>query len=166
MAGDVKPRRFDMNIKLLSYSGKRKKINKNGNFYNEWITSGTLKADTSFLHPIIEIEKSTPPMQNAYNYMYIPQFKRYYFINDIVVKENGLWELHADVDVLFSNYKDIFESKAILNKSQEITNANLYINDGSFVMDSHKYDQVITFPSGLSANGHNILICAGGKNNV
>lgn len=154
---------FDMNIKLLSYSGKRNKINKNGNFYNEWVTSGYLKTDTSFLHPVIEIEKTTPPMQNAYNYMYIPQFKRYYFINDIIVKENGLWEIHADVDVLFSNYKDIYESKAILSKSQEISNANLYLNDGSFVMDSHKYDQVIPFPSGLSESGYNILICAGGK---
>jgi len=154
-----------MNIKLLSYSGKRYKINKNGNFYNEWVTTGTLKTDTSFLHPIIEIQKTTPPMENSYNYMYIPQFKRYYFINDIIVKENGLWELHADVDVLFSNYKDIYESKAILSKSQEISNANLYINDGSFVMDSHKYDQIVPFPSGLSADGYNILICAGGSGN-
>lgn len=154
-----------MNIKLLSYSGKRNKINKNGNFYNEWVMSGNIKKDTSFLHPVIEIEKATPPMQNAYNYMYIPQFKRYYFINDIIVKENGLWEIHADVDVLFSNYKDIYESKAILKKSQEISNANLYINDGSFVMDSHKYDQIVQFPNGLSSSGYNILICAGGSGN-
>lgn len=152
-----------MKIKLLSYSGKRNKINKNGDFYNEWVTAGNLKSDTSFLHPVIEIEKETPPMQNAYNYMYIPQFKRYYFINDIIVKERGLWEIHADVDVLFSNYKDIYESKAILSKSQEVTNANAYINDGSFVLDSHKYDQIVLFPNGLSDSGHNILICAGGK---
>lgn len=152
-----------MNIKLLSYSGKRNKINKTGMFYNEWVANGTLKTDTSFLHPVIEIEKATPPMQSSYNYMYIPQFQRYYFINDIVVKENGLWEIHADVDVLFSNYSDIYESKAIIGKSQDVTNANMYLNDGSFVMDSHKFDQIVKFPYGLSDSGHNILICAGGN---
>ena len=152
-----------MNIKLLSYSGKRNKINKQNMFYNEWVANGTLKTDTSFLHPIIEITKDTPPMKTSYNYMYIPQFQRYYFINDIIVKENGLWEIHADVDVLFSNYTDIYESKAILNKSQDVSNANMYINDGSFVMDSHKFDQIVKFPYGLSDSGHNILICAGGN---
>lgn len=152
-----------MNIRLMAYSGKRNKINKSGNFYNEWVTDGTLRSDTSFLHPIITIEKNTPPMKNSYNYMYIPDFNRYYYINDIVSIRNGLWEIHADVDVLFSNYRDIYESKAILAKSQDVSNANMYINDGSFVMDSHKFDQIIKYPYGLSDSGHNILICAGGN---
>ena len=152
-----------MKIRLMAYSGKRNKINKAGNFYNEWVTSGTLRENTSFLHPVIVIEKPTAPMKNSYNYMYIPEFKRYYYINDIVSVRNNLWEIHADVDVLFSNYTDIYESKAILAKAQDVSLSNMYINDGSFVMDSHKFDQVIEYPSGLSDNGYNILICAGGN---
>ena len=152
-----------MELQLLSYSGKRNKINKTGNFYNQWTANGTLRDGCSFLHPVIVIEKTTPPMKTAYNYMYIPEFKRYYFINDIVSLRNNLWEIHADVDVLFSNYSDIYESKAILAKSQDVSNANMYLNDGSFVMDSHKFDQIVEFPYGLSSSGHNILICAGGN---
>lgn len=152
-----------MDIKLLTYSGHRKKINKTGCFLNEWYTTGTLRGDCSFLHPVIALEKTTPPFDNAYNYMYIPQFGRYYFINDIVTLSNGVWEIHADVDVLYSNYKDIYESKAIIAKSQDVNNSNMYLNDGSFVMDSHKFDQIVPFPSGLSDSGHNILICAGGN---
>ena len=152
-----------MNIKLLSYSGHRNKINKSGCFYNEWNTTGILRGDTSFLNPVIALEKTTPPFESSYNYMYIPEFSRYYFINDIVTLSNGVWEIHADVDVLYSNYKDIFESQAILAKSQDVNNSNMYLNDGSFVMDSHKFDQVIPFPSGLTDSGHNILICAGGN---
>lgn len=151
-----------MQIILYSYSGKRNKINKHGLFYNEWACNGFLRENTSFLHPIITIEKTTPPPKNSYNYMRIPQFNRFYFINDIVSVRNNLWEIHADVDVLFSNYKDIYESKAILSKTEGVNNANLYLNDGSFVMDSHKFDQTVYFPNGLSENGHNILICAGG----
>lgn len=152
-----------MELQLMAYSGKRNKIKKAGNFYNQWTTSGTLREQTSFLHPVIVIEKPTAPMKNSYNYMYIPEFKRYYFINDIVSIRNNLWEIHADVDVLFSNYKDIYESKAIISKSQDVSNANTYLNDGSFVMDSHKFDQIIKYPNGLSSSGHNILICAGGN---
>ena len=102
-------------------------------------------------------------MKNSYNYMYIPDFKRYYYINDIVSLIGGLWEIHADVDVLFSNYADIYESKAILSKAQDVSLTNMYINDGSFVMDSHKFDQIVKYPNGLSDSGHNILICAGGN---
>ena len=152
-----------MKIQLMAYSGKRNKINKSGSFYNEWVTEGNLKEDTSFLHPIIAIEKATPPMKNSYNYMYIPDFKRYYYINDIVSLIGGLWEIHADVDVLYSNYADIYESKAILSKAQDVSVTNMYINDGSFVMDSHKFDQIVKYPNGLSDSGHNILICAGGN---
>lgn len=154
-----------MQLVLYSYSGKRNKINKHGLFYNKWVANGTLRDNTSFLHPIITIEKTTPPMQSSYNYMYLPEFKRFYFINDIVSR-GLLWEIHADVDVLFSNYKDIYESKAIISKSEGVNDSNLYLNDGSFVMDSHKFDQTVYFPNGLSETGYNILICAGGNANV
>lgn len=155
-----------MQIVLYTYYGKQNKINKNGNFYNRWVCNGTLREGTSFINPVILIEKETPPLQNKYNYMFIPEFNRHYFINDIIHRNNSLFEIHGHVDVLFSNYKDIYESKAILIKTEDITDANLYLNDGSFVMDSHKFDQTVYFPNGLSDTGYNILICAGGSSNV
>ena len=108
------------------------------------------------------IEKATPPQNNKYNYMYIGAFQRYYFINDIVSIHNKLWEIQARVDVLYTYMADILNAKCIVDKVEDVNKSNVYINDGSFVMDSHKFNQVIQFPNGLSEQGSNILICAGG----
>lgn len=41
----------------------------------------------------------------AANYAYIPEFNRYYFINDIISVRKNIWQLVMNVDVLMS-YKD------------------------------------------------------------
>lgn len=149
-------------IKLMRYTAENNRINKNPYIIGEWACNGTLRDGTSITEPVILIEKATPPQDNNYNYMWISAFKRYYFITDIKSVREGLWEIHATVDVLYTYRADILQSKCIINKSQDSSISNLYINDGSFVMDSHKYNQVKKFPTGLSSSGYNILICAGG----
>ena len=120
-----------------------------------------MKKSTSTTNVIIEVEKSNPVAYN-YNYMYISEFKRYYYIDDIVNISNSRWEIHASVDVLYSFKNDILLTQAIIDKTEIESASNLYLDDGSFVMDSRKYNEVKEFPNGLNENGSYILICAGG----
>jgi hypothetical protein len=94
--------------------------------------------------------------------MYIGEFNRYYYIDDIVNVNKNMWEIHAHTDVLYSFINDIRKSSAIIEKSETENNSNLYMNDGSFVMDSRKYNEIKRFPNGLNENRSYILICAGG----
>lgn len=151
-----------MQIQLLRYTGENNRIDKSGRLSGAYAMDGTLRDTSSIINPVIRIEKSTPPQNNDYNYMYIDAFKRYYFIEDITAVRKGLWEISGRVDVLFTYATDILNNKVIIDKTSQIDHANVYLNDGSFVMDSHKYNQVKQFPSGLSNDGYNILICAGG----
>lgn len=151
-----------MQIQLYRYRGERNRINKNNYMTNQWVCNGSLKENTSLLKPIIEIDKVTPPQDNEYNYMYIPAFNRYYFITDIVNSANSFWQIHAKVDVLNTWRVDIMNAKCIVDKTEGAAIANVYLNDGSYVMDARKYNQVMQFPYGLPEQGNNILICAGG----
>lgn len=151
-----------MQITLYRCTAEKQRVNKADYMSGSWICQGTIKDETSIINPVITIEKDTPPQDNNYNYMYIGKFDRYYFIEDIEVIHNKFWRIRAKCDVLYSHQTDILNSKCIISKSEEGTKSNLYFDDGSFVMDSRKYNQVIEFPSGLSENGYNILICAGG----
>ena len=63
-----------------------------------------LKSPCSLMNPVLLMKGN---MEN-YNYCRIADFHRYYFIQDIVFNE-GLWELHCNVDVLAS-YKDTIGS--------------------------------------------------------
>lgn len=122
---------------------------------------GTIKKTVSVTNLILEIQKDEL-VPYKYNYMYIEKFARWYFIDDIINIANNRWEIHASVDVLYSFMNDILCSSAIISKSENDDNANLYFDDGSFVMDTRKYIEVKQFPSGLNSNGEYILICAGG----
>lgn len=59
------------------------------------------KDETSVISPVIVIRDSIATLCR-YNYAYISDWKRYYFITDIVLQTGGLCELHLRADVLAS----------------------------------------------------------------
>jgi len=153
-----------MQISLFTYSKEKERVNKTNFLSNRFPLNGYLKNETSVQEPIILIEKTNPALYD-YNYLYIEEFKRFYFITGIKQIRCNLWEISAKCDVLYSFMSDILANKCIIDKAENSPDANLYLNDGSFVTDSRKYNEVIPFASGLSLNGSYILICAGGNGN-
>jgi len=153
-----------MQINLFTYAKEKERIDKTPYLTNRFPLNGNLKNETSVINPVILVEKTNPTLY-GYNYLYIPDFKRYYFITNIKQIRSRLWEISAKCDVLYSFMTDILANKCIIEKAENSPDANLYLNDGSFVTDSRKYNEVIPFDSGLSLNGSYILICAGGNGN-
>lgn len=93
---------------------------------------GTLRAGSSIIDPVIifEVEQAGWPYTNA-NYMHIPEFNRYYFITNIISKNNMIWEIHGHVDVLMSFSDAILAQTAIVSRQQG--QYNMYLDDGSFM---------------------------------
>ena len=150
-----------MQINLFNCNAERNRVNKSNHMYNRFVMDGTIKNPTSTINISVEVEK-TNPVTPGYNYMYIEEFNRYYYITDITNLSNNRWRIDGTCDVLMSFKDDIMRTRAIIDKSENSLNANLYLNDGSFVMDSRKYNEVKEFPTGFNDNGSYILICAGG----
>lgn len=153
-----------MQISLFTCTAENERVDKSSYISNRFTLNGQFRDESSVIDPIFRIEK-TNPNEFYYNYMYIPAFNRWYYINDFVSIRNNIWEIHAHVDVLYTWRADIKNFKCIIDKSSSLDNANLYMDDGSFVMDSRKYNSVLSFPEGLSQDGEFILICAGGYGN-
>lgn len=122
------------------------------------ITGCVLKEATSILRPVVRILTSEDITQ--YNYMYIAEFGRYYFIDDIVSVNNNKWEISAHVDVLQTYANKIISQSVILNK-QELK-GNKYLNDGSFISQVNEFNTSYNFANGFNTSGTFILICAGG----
>lgn len=150
-----------MRIVLYTCTAETNRVDKEDYITNAFQLEGTLRSETSALDPVIKIEKTNPLAYN-YNYMFIKDFHRFYFITNIIHIRNNLWEIHAHVDVLYSWMTDIKKSRAVIDRTSSFDLANLYLDDGSFVMDSHKYNTVKSFSNGFNNNSSNILICAGG----
>lgn len=121
--------------------------------------TGTLRGETNVVNPEILIEHANP---TGYNYAYIPEFNRYYFINEFTSVRNGLWRVRLAVDVLETYKTQIKQMPAIIDKQQNKGNSNLYLNDGSYVIDSRSYNTILNFSGGFNNGGEFILITAGG----
>lgn len=150
-----------MEINLFTCNAENERVDKTNYISNRFVMNGTLRDESSVIDPVILIEKTNPAKSN-YNYMYIPEFGRWYYINDIISVRNALWEIHAHVDVLYTWGADIKNMEGLADKLEDFYNANVYYDDGSFIMDCRKDIQVKEFPSGLNETGQYILICAGG----
>ena len=150
-----------MELNLFTCNAENERVDKTSFISNRFVMQGTLRDESSVIDPVIVIEKTNPAISN-YNYMYIPEFGRWYYINDIVSVRNKIWEIHAHVDVLYTWGADIKNMEGIADKLEDYYDANMYYDDGSFIMDCRKDIQVKEFPNGLNETGQYILICAGG----
>lgn len=150
-----------MQINLFTCTAENNRVDKTEFISNRFCMSGTLKGETSVENPIILIEKSNPP-EYHYNYMYIDEFQRWYFIDDFVNKHNNIWEIHAHVDVLYTYKADIALTACVIEKCENVDIANLYYDDGSIITDCRNDLEVKEFSSGFNESGSYILICAGG----
>lgn len=93
---------------------------------------GTLRDGASLIDPVLIIEANGPGFHaNGYNYCYVEEFGRYYFITDIVSVNYSLWEIHCHVDVLMS-YKDQIKEQMAIVARQE-SKYNLMLDDGVFM---------------------------------
>lgn len=121
------------------------------------VGSVTLKANTSLINPVLVLHDNISNYVD-YNYLYIPAFKRYYYIDNITSVIGGLTEISAHVDVL-NTYKDVIHgNEAIIEKSE--SDYQLYLNDGSFPVYADEKIVTKVFPAGFT--GFNYYLAVAG----
>lgn len=110
--------------------------------------TGTLRAQCSIIDPVIEIQLDTLRLNiSQCNYLYIPDFKRYYFIKNITVIRQNLWQISCHVDVLYTYADYIKQLPALVSRSGL---DSPYIEDDKVVYQSAPYIVTKTFPESLS----------------
>lgn len=121
--------------------------------------SGTLREATSVINPIITVESTSAIV--SYNYCYIPEFSRYYFVVDVKSMRNKLWAITLKVDVLMSFREAILNTSAIIDHTTKQGTTN-YMNSNVWQSLVKDKTDIISFPNGLSESGGYVLITAGG----
>lgn len=145
-----------MNIQLCSNTSEKNKINK---AINTGITlSGSLRNESNIVNPSITINIDNPTI---YNYAYIPDFNRYYFITNYISLRTGIWQINLKSDVLMSFKDSILSSEVLINKT-ETNGKNNYLSGSNWVNNCKTKTDILTFPNGLLDDGKYILITAGG----
>lgn len=91
-----------------------------------------------------------------FNYCYIQDFKRYYYIKSININNTGLWEVELNEDVLMSNKTQILNSRAKLARSADYR--NYYLQDSKLPVTNKKLISTRKFPnSAFDGNAHGAI---------
>lgn len=114
-----------------------------------------IKTPSALSNPAVQLSKTASPL--GYNYAYIPDFGRYYFINDITYGL-GIWYLDLAVDVLASFKADILSSTQYVVRNTNDYNSNiideLYTTEADFSSASNSAGAVIDTDSSTAVSNY------------
>ena len=145
-----------MEIHLYVNSSEKNQLGKT--LGSEIVLTGNLRDEASVTNPVILIQADNV---SGYNYAYVKEFNRYYFIRNMVSVRTGLWRIELSVDVLES-YKTEIKKLSVILRDTETTGATNYLSGDVWKTNVKETTNIINFSGGLSDTGEFILITAGG----
>lgn len=101
---------------------------------------GTIRGEIDVITPKIELQTNNNKFE--WNYIFIPDFKRYYFVRNWRMIRTGIVELQLAVDVLQSHYNQFFDCPIIVNRSDSTYNS--YIADNKRQYYQYQHNQYVT----------------------
>lgn len=103
-----------------------------------------IKHPFSYETPVVEISGIVNLSDiSEYNYMYIPQLKRYFFITSRQTSEGHIKSITGEVDVLYSLKDQLLNTSQIISRNEH--KKNLYLPDDKFCFITPKQVTVKTF---------------------
>lgn len=152
MVADLTP--FVMTVRFYTTNSEHNRINKE--LTNEYILNDVYLLDAqNILNPSIRVDSNNV---FYYNYCYIEEFHRYYYIDDVTEEFNGLAVCKLSVDVLMSYKTDILNTVGLINHADQ----NQYLHDDNIVTNTKCTKQIVTFPQSLPTDTDYVLIVSGG----
>ena len=142
-----------MNILLYKTTNANNDLNKTISDKVELV--GALREASSIIAPSILIQSN--PI--GYNYAYIPEFGRYYYIKNITAFRKGAYIIDLKCDVLMSFKEEILNMSGIVSR---LTNGDDYATRDikTKCLETHRR---LDFPeTPFTRNGSYILISKGG----
>lgn len=111
-------------MQIITYKCSADPIRVDKTAYLETIDTldGTFREQTSILNMTMTLAYDRVP---AFNYVYVPEFGRYYFVSNPVMIRNGLWNINLSIDVLMTYRDAIHNLTAFVDRSETGSNPML-----------------------------------------
>ena len=149
-----------MNVKFYHNYSDNIVVDKNITQIGNTISSAVIKDNVSVTDPVFILKDFTNFNPATANYCYIDSLNRYYYITDIIILTNSVYEIHCRVDVLKTYASGIRGNTAVIGRQQQKSAYNLLLRDGTYKVKANPNYQIFRLPSGFSGHYH-ILLVAG-----
>lgn len=145
-----------MEVKFYHNASDDRTVNKD--LLEETVFEGVLRDESDIMNPIIRFDSADVI---RFNFCYIPDFQRYYFVKSVNAYRRNLYDVTMSVDVLMSFRGDIVQLTGIIDKQSMPENGDEYIDDGSLVTENEMFSTTYNYPNGFNDTPEYILITAG-----
>lgn len=133
-----------MEITLYQNVSEKNRLNKE--FTDELAATAIFKDEVDIINPTLRITGDISII--SFNYLYIKELNRYYYIDNIVSVRNNLWELKCSIDVLMTYKEGIKTQNALISRQEN--KYNLYLPDDHFKTLATPRIQVKAFPNSFT----------------
>lgn len=135
---------YKYTLKLYKNSSENNDVSKT--LTDEHKVTGYSRAVVDMLNPVIELAGIEV---NSYNYCYVQELNRYYYIENINISPNGVYRLSMRIDVLMTYRDDIMASHGLITKNREY---NPYTGDvdveSRYTLEKHEFENGFDFTNG------------------
>lgn len=142
---------------IIFYKITDEKIVVNKNIQKSFPTSILIKWNLDRISPQFVLSQN---IDKDFNYCYVPMFKRYYYINEIIENVGGFFTIQCTCDVLMSWKNQLMNCTGIIEASQNF--GNPYLNGNQYMNQLSQYSRIFQFENGFDEQAEYILITAGG----
>lgn len=144
-----------MTIDFYKVNDVKNKINKTlGAPYtisNVFFKSGNV----DIVNPFLRLSRD----MTQYNYCFIRELNRFYFIDDVVIENNGIKNYKLTIDVLMSYKNEIMNNKTHIVESENVLN----VDNIEYSEKNNEIIKTFNFPENpFENNKTDVLICVRG----
>ena len=124
-----------MTIKTYRFLGDSRKVDKNLTLVSTY-SNAVIIDDMSIHTPTISLQLNSFTDVINFNYIYIEELRRYYYVTDSTIRADGFVQLQCRIDVLNSFKKDILASTQYVERQQN--KCSYQVPDDGYIIKSNR----------------------------
>ena len=149
-----------MTIKTYRFLGDSRKIDKKLTPVTTY-SNAVIVGDMSIQNPTISLQLDSFTDVINFNYIYIEELRRYYYVEESTIREDGFVQIRCRVDVLKSFKNDILVSTQYIDRQQN--KCTYQLPDGMYNIKSNRNLTIKNFGNVIIEPNANFLLQTSGK---
>ena len=149
-----------MTIKTYRFEGDPRKVDKKLTSVTAYFNADIV-GDMSIHAPTISLQLNSFTDIINFNYIYIEELRRYYYVVDSTIREDGFVQLQCKVDVLKSFRADILESTQYVERQQN--KCSYQVPDDGYIIKSNRNMTIKNFGNPIIVPNDNFILTTFGR---
>lgn len=149
-----------MTIKTYLFLGDSRKVDKTLTLVDTYLNADIV-GDMSIQSPIISLQLDSFTDVINFNYIYIPELRRYYYVENSTIREDGFVQIQCRVDVLNSFKTDILASTQYVERQEN--KCSYQVPDNGYTIKSNRNLTIKNFGNPIIVPNDDFILTTFGK---